>query len=98
MRLLRYAACAVIGRDFAALFTQGGGVAGKDRDQLRKTILSTTLSEGDYRSQLFAQPKSGTNFAVEFSATLLRDAASTPSAIVVVVVPVKDGKREAPTA
>jgi PAS domain S-box-containing protein len=99
-RLLRYAACDVIGRDFAALFTQAGGVAGKDkdRDQLRKAILSTTLSEGDYRSQLFAQPKSGTNFAVEFSATLLRDAASTPSAIVVVIVPVKDGKSEAPAA
>ena len=97
-RLLRYAACDVIGRDFAALFTQGNGIAGKDKDQLRKAILSTTLSEGDYRSQLFAQPKSGTSFAVEFSATLLRDAASTPSAIVVVVVPVKDGKSEAPSA
>jgi transcriptional regulator with PAS, ATPase and Fis domain len=85
----------VIGRDFAALFTLGSEITGKNRDQLRKTILSTTLSEGDYRSQLFAQPKSGASFAVEFSATLLRDAASTPAAIVVVVVPAKIGKSEA---
>src|SRR5580700_4350109 len=88
-RLLRYAACDVIGRDFAALFTLGGEITAKDKDQLRKTILSTTLSEGEYRSQLFAQPKSGASFVVEFSATLLRDAASTPAAIVVVVVPAK---------
>ncbi len=94
-RLLRYAACDVIGRDFAALFTLGSEITGKNKDQLRKTILSTTLSEGDYRSQLFAQPKSGASFAVEFSATLLRDAASTPAAIVVVVVPAKIGKSEA---
>src|SRR4029077_10786941 len=63
-----------------------------------KIILSTTLSEGEYRSQLFAQPKNGTTFAVEFSATLLRDAAATPAAIVAMVVPVKDGKSEAPSA
>jgi len=97
-RLLRYPACDVIGRDFAALFTENGGITGKDKDQLRKTILSTTLSEGEYRSQLFAQPKSGMSFAVEFSATLLRDAASTPAAIVVVVVAVRDEKSEAPPA
>jgi len=97
-RLLRYAACDVIGRDFAALFTENGGITGKDRDQLQKTILSTTLSEGEYRSQLFAQPKSGTSFAVEFSATLLRDAASTPAAMVVMVVAVKDEKSEARSA
>src|SRR6266576_360465 len=96
--LLRYAACDVIGRDFAALFTLGGEITAKDKDQLRKTILSTTLSEGDYRSQLFAQPKSGASFAVDFSATLLRDASSTPAAIVVVVVPAKAGRSEATSA
>jgi len=94
-RLIRYSASDVIGRDFAALFAQGSATLGRDKDQLRKTILSTTLSEGEYRSQLFAQPKSGASFGVEFSATLLRDAASAPSAIVVVVVPVKDGRSEA---
>ena len=94
-RLIRYSASDVIGRDFAALFAQGSATLGRDKDQLRKTILSTTLSEGEYRSQLFAQPKSGASFGVEFSATLLRDAASAPAAIVVVVVPVKDGRSEA---
>ena len=98
MDLLRYSACDVIGRDFAALFTQSNGINGKngdDKDQLRKTILSTTLSEGEYHSQLLAQPKSGTNFAVDFSAALLRDAASAPAAIVVVVVPLRNGNSEA---
>jgi len=93
--LIRYSASDVIGRDFAALFTQGSATLGRDKDQLRKAILSATLSEGEYRSQLFAQPKSGAMFGVEFSATLLRDAASAPAAIVVVVVPVKDGRSEA---
>ena len=94
--LIRYSASDVIGRDFAALFTLGSATLGRDKDQLRKTILSTTLSEGEYRSQLFAQPKSGASFGVEFSATLLRDAASAPAEIVVVVVPVKDERSEAP--
>ena len=93
--LIRYSASDVIGRDFAALFTLGSATLGRDKDQLRKTILSTTLSEGEYRSQLFAQPKSGASFGVEFSATLLRDAASAPAEIVVVVVPVRDGRSEA---
>src|SRR4029077_2561162 len=97
-RLLCYAASDVIRRDSAALFTLGGEITARDKDQLRKTILNTTLSEGDYRSQLFAQPKSGVSFAVDFSATLLRDAASTPAAIVVVVVPAKAGKNEATSA
>lgn len=97
-RLIRYSASDVIGRDFAALFTPGSATFGRDRDQLRKTILSTTLSEGEYRSQLFAQPKSGASFGVEFSATLLRDAASAPAAIVVVVVPVPHEGSESPLA
>ena len=94
-RVLGYAALEVIGRDFSVMFASENGANGRDQDHLRKTILSTTLSEGDYRSKLFAQGKTGASFAVEFSATLLRDAASKPTAIVVVVAPLKHSESEA---
>jgi DNA-binding NtrC family response regulator len=45
---------------------------------------------GDYDCRLFAQPKSGASFPVQFSATLLRDSASTPMAVIAVVVPLAE--------
>ena len=95
-RMIGYPASEVIGRDFAALFAQESGSNGKDKHELRKTILSTTLAEGDYCGKLLAQPKSGASIAVDFSATLLRDAASAPVAIVVVVTPTSNGRSEEP--
>jgi PAS domain S-box-containing protein len=92
VRSLGYSAAEIIGRDFSALFK------GKDKSELRKIVLSTTLSEGDYCGELLAQPKSGDNFSVEFSATLLRDASSTPTAIAVVVTPLAKGIADGPTA
>ena len=62
---------------------------------MRQSILSTTLAEGDYRCDLIAQAKNGVNFAVEFSATLLRDASSTPTAIVASVTRANNGDRDA---
>ena len=90
-RLLGYSTAEMIGRDFSALFKD------KDGSPSRKAVLSTTLNEGDYTCQLFAQPKSGASFAVEFSATLLRDGASEPAAIVVVVVPARNCKSDSST-
>ncbi len=90
-RLLGYSISELIGRDFSALFLPSTG-NGRDNDQLRKTILGTTSSEGDYRSHLLAQPKSGATFAVDFATTLLRDAASRPAAIVAVIMPVRENK------
>ena len=75
----------LIGRDFSVLFAQGPDANGREREQLRKTILATTSGEGDYRAPLFAHPKTGPSFAVEFSATLLRDSGSRPMAIVAIV-------------
>ena len=91
VRAFGYSASEVIGRDFSALFKS------KEKGELRKIILSTTLSEGDYCGELLAQPKSGANFAVEFSATLLRDASSTPTVIAVVVTPLAKGITEGGT-
>src|SRR5215469_16663882 len=92
VRLFGYSAGEVIGRDFSALFKD------KDGNQPRKTVLSTTVNEGNYSCQLFAQPKSGSSFAVEFSSTLLRDASAAPAAIVVLVAPVRDQKANPPPA
>jgi len=84
--LLGYPTRELVGREFSALFTPGA-LNGKDREHLRRTILNETSSHGQYSAQLQAQPKTGTSFAVDFSATMLRDSASSPVAIVGVVVP-----------
>src|SRR3954462_12111093 len=92
-RLVAYPIGELIGRDFSALFAAGNtSRKDKEKDQLRKTILSTTSAEGDYRAHLLAQPKSGSSFAVDFALTLICDAASKPMAMVAVVMPVRQGK------
>ena len=88
VKMLGYSIAELIGRDFSVLFAQGPQANGKEREQLRKIILATMTGEGDYRGPLFAQPKNGASFGVEFSATLLRDSGSRPVAIVAVVTPV----------
>ena len=99
MRLLGYSESDVIGRDFSALFIENCSTAVRDREHLRKQILSATLAEGEYRSRLVANPKSGASFGVEFSATLLRNAESKPTAIIAVLSPVAAAKAvPSPTA
>ncbi len=85
--LMGYAPEELVGRDFSALFSEAARRNGNGQDQLRRTILTATSAQGDYRGNLIAQPKTGDCFAVQFSATVLRDAASRPSAIVAVIVP-----------
>lgn len=83
-----YSVAELIGRDFSALFAQGPHANGKEREQLRKNIIAATAGEGDYHAPLFGQAKNGTNFALDFSATLLRDSGSRPLALVAVVTAV----------
>jgi len=84
-QMFGYAISELMGRDFSALFAQRAGANGLERDQLRKTILAHAAGEGEYRTSLYGQPKSGPSFPVEFSVTLLRDSGSAPVAIVAVV-------------
>jgi len=86
-QLFGYSPQELIGREFCALFTAADKLSGGNRDQLRRTILTATSTHGEYRCNLVAQPKTGSSFPVQFSATLLRDSASKPMAIVAVVVP-----------
>jgi PAS domain S-box-containing protein len=84
--LVGYSPQELLGRDLSAIFASTEKMNG-DRSLVRRTILSVTSMQGDYHSCLFAQPKTGASIPVQFSATLLRDSASTPIAVIVVVVP-----------
>ncbi|HTZ81987.1 MAG TPA: sigma 54-interacting transcriptional regulator [Candidatus Acidoferrales bacterium] len=91
-RLLAYSPADLVGRDFAALFTKSERAGLEDR--LGRDILAAVTAEGNYRSKLFAQPKVGKTFPVNFSVTVLRDSASTPMALVGLVEPVAEDKTE----
>jgi len=83
-RLLGYSPQELQGRNFSAIFAtveKNGGPS-----SLLKSIFST-VATNDYQTLLLAQPKSGASFLVQFSATLLRDSASTPTAMLGIVVP-----------
>jgi PAS domain S-box-containing protein len=83
-RLFGYSSQELVGRDFCALFTQAEKVNGEDRSFLRKAILSAMSAPVDYQCRLFAQPKTGPSFPVQFSATMLGTA---PAALIAVVTP-----------
>ncbi len=85
--LLGYSSQELLGRDFSSLFAATEKINGGDPSLLRKAILAVASTQGDYEHHLLAQPKSGASFAVQFSATLLRDSASKPTAVIAVVVP-----------
>jgi PAS domain S-box-containing protein len=87
-QLFGYSPQELLGRNFSALFAPTEKADREDQTRLRRTILTAASMQGDYHSQLIAYPKSGSGFSVQFSATLLRDAASTPTAVVAVVTPV----------
>jgi PAS domain S-box-containing protein len=87
--LLGYLPQELLGRDFSTIFASTEKMNGGQL-LLRKAILTVTSMHGDYDCRLFAQPKSGASFPVQFSATLLRDSASTPMAVIAVVVPLAE--------
>ncbi|MGA2746812.1 MAG: PAS domain-containing protein, partial [Candidatus Sulfotelmatobacter sp.] len=93
--LLGYSLLEVLGRDFSALFAETEKSGGGNHEGLRRTILAATSVEGDYRGNLFARPKNGNSFPVQFSATLLREPAGKPVALVAVIVPASEANSEA---
>jgi PAS domain S-box-containing protein len=84
--LVGYSPQELLGRDLSTIFASTEKMNG-DRSLVRKTILSVTSMQGDYHSCLFVHPKTGASIPVQFSATLLCDSASTPMAVIAVVVP-----------
>ncbi|HUD63839.1 MAG TPA: sigma 54-interacting transcriptional regulator [Candidatus Sulfotelmatobacter sp.] len=92
-QLLGYSPGELLGRDFCVLFGEKEKPSREDHVQLRKVILGTISAQGEYHSRLFAQTKAGIGTPVRFSATLMQDSASTPKAIVAVVVPLEPASR-----
>ena len=84
--LVGYSSQELFGRDLSTIFSCTEKMNG-DQTSLRQTILSVTSMQGDYHCHLFAQPKNGASIPVQFSTTLLRDSASTPIAVIAVVLP-----------
>jgi PAS domain S-box-containing protein len=88
--LLGYSLVEVLGRDFSALFAETEKNDGGNHEVLRRTIFAATSADGDYRGNLFARPKIGSSFAVQFSATVLRESSGKSVALVAVIVPVSE--------
>jgi PAS domain S-box-containing protein len=86
-KLFGYTSQELLGRDFSALFGKNENANGDNRAFLRKEILSTASATGEYQCRLFARPKTGAGFPVQFSATIL---SSSPVALVAVVVPLAE--------
>jgi len=79
-----YSSQELLGRDFSALFSQSEKNVVDNRTLLKREILSAISAPQGYQCRLFARPKTGPNFPVEFSATML---SSTPAALIAVVRP-----------
>ena len=97
-KLLGYSPVELAERDFSVLFSQSLEANGDDAKAVKKAILSGTSAAADYQCRLFARPKIGTNFPVQFTATML---GSAPAALLAVVTPVAesdDAGTPAPTA
>jgi PAS domain S-box-containing protein len=82
--ILGYSSQELLGRDFSALFSQTEKNVVDNRSLLKREILSAISAPQGYRCRLFARPKTGPSFPVEFLATML---SSTPAALIAVVRP-----------
>jgi PAS domain S-box-containing protein len=89
-KLLGYALPEIIGRHFSVLFGRTQGGSRNESSQLGKEILSFASAQEDYDGRLFARPKTGNSFPVQFSATLLHESATAPAAFLAVVVPLEE--------
>ena len=85
-RLLNYSSEELLDRDLSRIFTATEKLNGAT-SSLSSAMLSAASAQGDYHGRLFAHPKTGADFPVQLSATLLRDFTSAPAAVIAVVVP-----------
>ena len=94
-QLFGYSPQELLRRNFSALFGFAEKADREGQSRLLSTILSAASERGDYHARMFAHPKSGNMFSVQFTATLLHDAASAPAAVVAVVIPVAPSAAQA---
>jgi len=83
--LFGYTPQELVRREFSEIFSPAEKVQNGNGDGLRRSIVVATSAQGDYSAKVMGQPKSGGKIPVQFSATLLRDAALQPFAIAAVV-------------
>ena len=95
-QLAGYSPQDLLGRNISALLAQTGQSNHEEQTQLRKDILAAISIRGDYHSNLFLCAKAGNRIPVQFSATLLRDAASRAAAMVAVVAADSESRVSAP--
>jgi PAS domain S-box-containing protein len=69
----------VLGRPMAAFFLPEDTA---QQSKLQQTILAGARKDGQFKSSLRSQTKSGKPFTAEFSVTLLRDGSSAPAGLV----------------
>jgi|HubBroStandDraft_1064217.scaffolds.fasta_scaffold00388_11 PAS domain S-box-containing protein len=81
LNILGLSPAEILGQALAAL------IAGQDGEQrqLQKTILDAVLESGQHRSSHRTRTKSGKDFAVELSVTLLREGKSVPAGMVAIL-------------
>jgi PAS domain S-box-containing protein len=89
-KLLGYTPQEILGRHFSALFQRTEAGSRNESSQLGKEILSFASAQQDYAGRLFARPKTGSSFPVQFSATLLHESRTAPAAFLAVVVPLEE--------
>jgi transcriptional regulator with PAS, ATPase and Fis domain len=90
MDFLGYSARELVGKNFSALFALPEEGYATRNGQEDPTILKVVTSQGEYRGTLSVRSKSGQSFPADFMATLLRDSSGQPSAIVILIQPVKE--------
>jgi len=73
-----------------------GTANAEDRAVSGKALIAATTAPGGYRGRLFARTKGGKSVLVEFSAILLQDSASAPTAIIAVVAPIEESSAVLP--
>ena len=83
--MLGYSTQELLGRSFATLFGTSEKPNREEQEQLKRIILESGCARSDYNSRLFAYPKSAGSLLVQLSATFLRDGASVPVCLVVMV-------------
>jgi len=90
-QLLGYTSPELAGLKFTAIFSgEEDEGAKQDRKQPDATILALVSGQGHYQSELYAKPKSGAPFNVNFSMTPMNGEGSTPVGFVALVTPAVD--------
>ena len=80
----------LLGRNFWTLFSQDGQSSQQDPMQFQQSILGAASDPARCEGSFFLQSAAGKKSRVQLSATLMRDSALQPVAVVVVVTPVTE--------